>query len=501
MGSLYQDILLALHQMRMRRMFGLAVAAAICCVGWAGVWLIPNRYQAEARIFVQVENLLPEKIGVSVASRQRQIGQLKRTLTSTVTIERVMRDPEIAQFMPKDQRPIDVILNLRRAIEVVEQQENLFRISARIGFGHLTDAQNAQLARLTVQKLIDIFVADNVEGGRNETVTSLRFLDQQIVDLQAKMRAANARRAQYELAMFGTLSGTGSVEDQVAEARKELVDVEADLLAAQMALLSANRELNNGTLASAGPQTLLSPQGRFNQLIAQLNEARARGLTDIHPDMVLLRRQIARARAELGPDVPTASSPALRSVAADQQATISQLRQKRTQLRQQIATVTRTLAANPDVATEQQRMVEDYTVLQEQYVTLVQKRENLRLQGQLYSATDSIAFRIIDPPGLPRWPVLPDRSLLLAFVAVLACGAGPAAAFTQSQMHQRYATAQHLSRMTGLPVLGGVPEVPSMALHGALVRTQRRFWLGGLALGVGLIGLIGMDLSNRGLFA
>lgn len=258
MGGMYQEFLLALHDMRIRRMFALAVAAAICLAGWAGVWFVPNRYQAEARIFVQVDNLLPDKIGVSIASRQRQISQLKRTLTSTVTIERLIRDPDVAVFMSKDQRPIDVIIDLRRTIEVVEQQENLFRISARIGFRHLSDKQNAQLARLIVQKLIDIFVADNVQGGRIETDTTLRFLDQQIVDLQAKMRAANTRRAQYELGMFGRMSGSGTVEQQVAEARRELVDVESDLLAAQMALLSFAdaSALAMLPLAAAASQTL-----------------------------------------------------------------------------------------------------------------------------------------------------------------------------------------------------------------------------------------------------
>ena len=94
MGGIYQEFLLALHDMRIRRMFALGVAAAICLAGWAGAWFVPNRYQAEARIFVQVDNLLPDKIGVSIASRQRQISQFKRTLTSTVTVERLIRDPE-----------------------------------------------------------------------------------------------------------------------------------------------------------------------------------------------------------------------------------------------------------------------------------------------------------------------------------------------------------------------------------------------------------------------
>ena len=501
MGGIYQEFLLALHDMRIRRMFALGVAAAICLAGWAGAWFVPNRYQAEARIFVQVDNLLPDKIGVSIASRQRRISQFKRTLTSTVTVERLIRDPEIAVFMPKDQRPIDVIIDLRRTIEVVEQQENLFRISARIGFQHLSDKENAQLARLTVQKLIDIFVADNVEGGRNETNTSLRFLDQQIVDLQTKMRAANTRRAQYELSMFGKMSGTGSVEQQVADARRELVDVESDLLAAQMALLSADKELTTGPTPAPGQQGALNATGRLNQLMAQFNDGRARGLTDNHPDMVLLRRQIARTRAEVGPGVRLVSPRALQSVAADQQALVANLTQRRSQLRQQIQTVTRTLASNPDVASEQQRMMEDYAVLQEQYVTLVQKRENLRLQGQLYAATDSISFRIIDPPGLPHWPVLPDRSVLMAVVAVLALGAGPIAAFAQSRMLQRYATPQQLGRLTRLPILAGVPEVETDGARAMQKRLARRFWLGCFGLSLSLVGLICFDLANRGAFA
>lgn len=149
MGNVYLDILLALHEIRRRRIFALAVAAALCLFCWIGILIIPNRYQSEARIYVQVENFLPEKIGVSVASRQRQIGQLKRTLTSTIVIERLIRDPEIARIMPRNVKTVDAIIDLRRTIEVIEQQENLFRISARIGFRQLDDTQNAQLARLS----------------------------------------------------------------------------------------------------------------------------------------------------------------------------------------------------------------------------------------------------------------------------------------------------------------------------------------------------------------
>lgn len=54
MGNVYLDILLALHEIRRRRIFALAVAAALCLFCWIGILIIPNRYQSEARIYVQV---------------------------------------------------------------------------------------------------------------------------------------------------------------------------------------------------------------------------------------------------------------------------------------------------------------------------------------------------------------------------------------------------------------------------------------------------------------
>lgn len=500
MGTLYQEFLLALHEVRIRRLRALGVASLICALGWIVVWQIANRYQAEARVYAQVQNLLPEKIGVSVDSRQQQISRLKRTLTSAIVIDRMMRDPEIAALLPKDQPAIETIIDFRRAIEVIEQQENLFKISARVGFRHLSDAQNAQLARMVVQKLIDIFVQDNVLGGRNETEVSLRFLDQQIVDLQTKMRAANAQRAQYEVSMFGRVSGTGTVEQKIADARRELADVESDLTAAQMALLSANRQLGEGPVPASGQAEALGASGRLALLTAQLNDARARGLTDNHPDIALLRRQIARARLELGPGVRMLSSRNARSIAVDQQALVANLSARRAELRRQIGAITQTLAANPEIAAEQQRMVDDYTVLQEQYVTLVQKRESLRLQDRLFSTTDTVSFRIIDPPALPKQPALPDRSLLIAAVALLGIGAGPVAAFAEAKLQQRFATPEILRAVTGMQVIAAVPNVGTPTALGVERRSARLFWLGCAVMAATFIGQIGLDLLHRGVF-
>src|SRR3546814_14908018 len=65
MNNIYDEILIALHSVWNRRWLALAVAWGICLVGWLVVALIPNSYESSARIFVQMQSILPGKIGIT----------------------------------------------------------------------------------------------------------------------------------------------------------------------------------------------------------------------------------------------------------------------------------------------------------------------------------------------------------------------------------------------------------------------------------------------------
>ncbi len=91
MNGLYDEIRLALHNVWKRRWLALLVAWGVCLVGWLVVSMIPNRYQSQARVYAQMQSLLPEKIGVTAVERQRELDRVKRTLTSTNNLEKVVQ--------------------------------------------------------------------------------------------------------------------------------------------------------------------------------------------------------------------------------------------------------------------------------------------------------------------------------------------------------------------------------------------------------------------------
>lgn len=212
MNSITEEIRLALHAIWMRRWLALGVAWGICLTGWLIISMIPNRYESKARIYVQLQSLLPDKVGLNGPERQQSIDRVRETLTSTVSLKKVVLGTDLRNQASSEQDVLDQAASLAKSIKVVEEQDNLFDISASSSRSGLSNAQNAKLATAIVQKLINLFEEENLSGGRNETGESLRFLDNQIAEREKTLQAAEDKRAQFEQKYMGLLPGVGSIE-------------------------------------------------------------------------------------------------------------------------------------------------------------------------------------------------------------------------------------------------------------------------------------------------
>ena len=82
MDGLYDQIRLALHQVWRRRWLAMAGPWGVCVLGWLVIALIPSSYEAKARLFVQMQSILPNQIGITPDERNNQLLRLKQTLTS-----------------------------------------------------------------------------------------------------------------------------------------------------------------------------------------------------------------------------------------------------------------------------------------------------------------------------------------------------------------------------------------------------------------------------------
>ena len=506
MNLVLEELRAALWTVWNRRWLALAVAWGVCLLGWLVVAMIPNSYQSEARLYVQLDDVLAEQIGIGASSRRNDIERIRQTLTSAVNFEKVVRSTRIGDTVTTPAQMERAVASLAEDVKVVGDEKNVFQITATSGRSDLSDGENAQLAQDIAQRMIDIFREENLGESRGEMRETIAFLDQQLAQRQKELDEAEARRLAFEAQHPELIGGPATITAQLNAVRAELRGVEADLAAAESALAALNGQLAGTprTLSGAGAG---GPRAALAQAEANLAALEARGLTANHPDVVALNKQIASLRTQAegpGADLGGTPNPAwssLQAMKVERQANVQALTSRAAALRAEIASITASQLSEPGATAEAQRISRDYEVLREQYDKLLKDREELRLRGQVETERSTVKFEVVDPPSTPRSPAAPNRPLLLLGVLVVGVGAGCAAAFALGQVKGTFATASKLERTFGLPVIGTVSRTVTASVRAIEMRRLKQFAAAAGGLGVLFVVLLGVEFVQRGLVA
>ena len=509
MNGLYDEFKIALYSVWNRRWLALAVAWGLCLLGWLVVALIPNSYQSQARISVEMQSLLSDKVGVDARERKKNMERVQETLASTVNLEKVVRGTALNQSVSTDRELSGKVEMLRKSIEIKSEKDNLFEITAKSSASNLSDAENAVLARDIVQKMIDIFVEENLSGDRDETSQTIKFLDAQLAEREKELQEVEQKRVQFEIENLGLLPGVGSISQRMEAARAELGQIDSQISQASASLAALNGQLSGTPPSIATPGGGGGARGQLAQAQSNLASARARGWTDSHPDVVAMKNEIAALRTQAsrepsgggGSSTPNPAYSSLQSMRAERQASIAALQARKNALQADMAQLASKQTLEPGVAAEMSRTNRDPEVLKSQYNKLLTDREQIKLRGQVESETDSLKFRVIDPPSSPRSPAAPNRPLLLAMVLIAGIGGGVGTAFAMGQLQTSYPTADKLEKASGLPVIGSVSQILTNAQRAIQTKKLRIFYgTSGALFGVfGLLMIV--EFIQRGMVA
>lgn len=360
MNLLLEEFRAAIWSVWNRRWLALGIAWGVCLAVWLVVALIPNTYESESRIFVQLDDVLAEQIGIGAASRQRDIDRVRQTLVSAVNLEKVVRSTQLGDGITDAADMERAVEALTEDIKVVAEGDNLFEITATSGRGDLSDAENAQLAQVIVQRMIDILREENLGGARGEMTESIDFINQQLAARQRELEEAEQRRLEFEALHPEMIGGTAALQQGLSASRSELRSIEADLAAAESALAAIDGQI------SGTPRTIITAEGggprvALAQAEATLAQYRAQGLTEQHPDIVTITRQIATLRERAASDngqsgTQNPAYTSLVSMRSQRLANVQALESRAAALRSEISSIMSSQAQEPGVSAEAQRI-------------------------------------------------------------------------------------------------------------------------------------------------
>ncbi|WEK46891.1 MAG: chain-length determining protein [Candidatus Andeanibacterium colombiense] len=504
MKAIIEELRTALWSVWNRRWLALAVAWVLCLLGWLAVAMVPNTYESRARIFVQLDDVLADQIGIGTGDRKKDIERVTQTLTSAVNLQKVVRSTRLGEKINSDRDMEIAVDKLADTISINSTEANLFVISATSGRRDLSDSANAQLAQDVVQKMIDIFREENLGGTRGEMRDTISFLDQQLADRQKQLETAEQERLAFEAQHPEMIGGASAIAQKLDNTRDQMRSVDADLAAAQSALAAIDGQLAGTPRTMSIPGQAGGARGALMQAEANLSDMRARGLTDNHPDVIGVQKQIDNLRIQAARQgdaggMPNPAYSSLISIKAERQANVQALQSRKAALASEIMQGTASQTMEPGVAGEAQRISRDYDVLRKQYDKLLQDREELRLRGQVENERNAIKFEIVDPPTSPRTPAAPNRPLLLFGVLVLGIGAGGAAGYVMSMLRSAYSTASKLEAVFELPVIGTISHVTTEASRALKARRLKLFAAGTGGLCGLFVMLLAVEFIQRGM--
>ncbi len=493
MDGLYDQLRIAVHQIWVRKWLALGVAWGVCLAGWLVIALIPNSYESKARVFAEMQSILPQQVGITVADRAAELLKVKQTLTSTENLQNVVRGTDLNLLVASEADMAAQVGKLRENIKITAALDNpnMIEISATSGVGGFSNAQNSRTASAIVQKLLDLFVEENLAGNRVETGQSLTFLDEELKRREAQLQQAEQRRVEFETKFLGLLPGEGSIGQRMSAARMELSQIDRELMTAQSGVASARAQM------AATPATIAMPgfagggggyaTQQLGVLQGQLAQQQGKGWTENHPDVIATRTEIARLRPQAqaersaggtaGSSTPNPAFATLRAMLAEREAQVASANMRKNQIQAAMSELMSKQTAEPEVMAEQARLNRDYDVLKREYDKLLETREQVRLRGDIRTKTDAVQVKVIDPPSKPTVPVAPNRPIFLSLIFFVALAAGAATAFIKGQLQMTFPTQGRLEQATGLPVLGSIGEVFTAARK-AQNRQRLKYFVG-----------------------
>ena len=465
------------------RWYSQLVAWPVCFIGWLVVYIMPNQYDATARVYIDTQSMLrPLLQGLAVQTNvAEQIQGMMRTLLSRPNLEKVARMSDL-DMQAKTPEEMELLLNRlgKKIVLTNAGRENLFSISYTY--------QKPEVAKQVVQSLLTVFVESSLGDTRKDSSAAQQFIDEQIKEYEEKLSSAEDRLKDFKRQNINVMPSEGrGYYERLQSETAVLERAKLELWESENRRDELRRQLDGEEptfgLMSEPIKTAISPvDTRIQALQTKLDELLLR-YTDEHPDVTSLRKQIgelqeqekkkreSQAGASPGRTTTLEANPVyqrLRIALGESEAYVASLRVRVKEYSSRIVQLNKLVDTVPQVEAELARLNRDYAINKQNYETLIARRESAKISESAEQSSDALKFKIVDPPRVSLKPVAPNRPLLASAVLVGGLGMGVFFAFFLSQLKPTFDHHRSIIEATNVPVLGYVSMVSNSAARNKL---------------------------------
>lgn len=495
------------------RWIAFATALGVALLGWAIVFALPDRFEADARVFVDTRTALsPALKGLTMDQNvDAQLNFVRQSLLAGPQLERIAVDGGVLpRGITEEKERAEILKDFATSITLsvasAGSQGDERSTAGSIYSIEYLDSDRARALRV-VGTLLNTFVDKTLGGKREGSQQAQEFLEAQIKDYSQRLTAAEDRLAAFKKDNVGLMpSEQGGyftqLQREVDAAKKTDTDLAIAVSRRDELLKQLRGDPVNGTDGSA--QAVLGsariPGGtdtlsRIQETQAKLDDLLLR-YTDKHPDVIAARASLEELQKRRGMEMESlrrgdagavaasgvANSPVYQSIELELNKVgvdIAALRRESAQHEVSVAELRNRLDSAPQVEAEYQLLNRDYDVNKAEYTALVESYQKTRL-GEQADIAGTVRFEVLQPPTSALAPVWPKRSEWLAEIWFVAMVLGAATAYGLHIMRPVVSSVRDLSLLTPFPVLGTV-GIAFPSKHQFLFRRNLRHFCGAAA--------------------
>jgi polysaccharide chain length determinant protein (PEP-CTERM system associated) len=236
----------------------LAAAAIACVIGWVVVFALPDRYEADARVFVDTRTALkPALQGLTTEQNvDAQINYVRQSLLEGPQLEKIAKDTGVLPGTLTDERSRAKILtllsnNISLTVDNAGSQGDERSTAGTIYSFRYTDPNRDRALRV-VSTLLKTFVEETLGAKREGSEQAQAFLGAQIKDYEQRLSSAEDRLAAFKKKNVGLMpSEQGGYFTQLQNEVDAAKKAETDLSIALSRRDELAKQLHGDTAISA----------------------------------------------------------------------------------------------------------------------------------------------------------------------------------------------------------------------------------------------------------
>ena len=399
----------------------------------------PKKYRSETVILVDPQKVPEEYVKATitgdVTDRLQTISEEVMSRTRLLTIANKDGLYQGVRQRYGDDSAIDAI---RKDI-TVDIIKGANEHSPIDGFKIAYIASTPQLAQQVTKQIADLFIDENIKERDQDAQGTEEFIENQLVKARADLAAQDQKIRNFKASHLGTLPEQEAANLSMISEYERLAQENSDAIdranQQQVYLQSMLNVSGAPKQALAAPPTPLELQLQAAE--DELSAARQK-YTDSHPDVIRLRDEVATLKSEVkhqpanapaprtvSPSAPTIGQQLESQLLATQQEIKSRTERQR-ELENQINALQAKVQSLPAVQQEYESLSRDYTEMQKNYESLLEKEQASGMAAELERHNESERFRVLDPASYPTSAYWPNLLLVNAggLVAALLLGFG-----------------------------------------------------------------------------